>query len=241
MSTEVRSELDVGETSKSWRSLLEVSISKTRHVRGSNYVQLATVDPGTGEPRVRTLVFRGFVGGLPPGHSLGNNWCDEDRKPCLMKMCTDLRSKKVEQAERQPIAELVWWFPELSEQYRVRGRLVLVGDDDDADDTALTTVRQELWDRLSDPARESFFGSSMPGTPYCEESANDSNSEDVPPGGRDEQGRLLPPPRNFLLMILDPQEVDYLRLTGAQYRQVDRRAATADDGETAWSWERVNP
>lgn len=239
MSTEVRSEQELGETSKSWRSLLEVSIAKTRRTRGSNYVQIATVDPGSGEPRVRTVVFRGFIKDLPHDHSL-NNWCDADHKPCLMKMCTDLRSKKVEQTEQQPIAELVWWFPKSSEQYRIRGRLHLVGDDD-VDDRALAIARKELWGGISDTARESFFGSLIPGMPYCEELTTDDNSKTVPPGGRDEEGKVLPPPRNFLLMILDPQEVDYLRLTGAQYRQVDKRGTSADDANKAWSWERVNP
>jgi pyridoxamine 5'-phosphate oxidase len=239
MSTEVRADQELGETSKSWRSLLEVSIAKSRRTRGSNYVQIATVDPGSGEPRVRTVVFRGFINNLPPDHSL-NNWCDVDRKPCLMKMCTDLRSKKVEQTTQQPIAELVWWFPKSSEQYRIRGTLLLVGDDE-VQDRRLTIARKELWGAISDSARESFFESTIPGMPYCEKSTHDDNSKVLPPGGRDEEGKLLHPPRNFLLMVLDPHEVDYLRLTGAQYRQIDIRAAGTDDVEKSWSWERVNP
>lgn len=50
-----------------WRARLDASIARTRQDRGSNYVQLATVDPA-GHPRNRTVVFRGFVAG-PAGKS----------------------------------------------------------------------------------------------------------------------------------------------------------------------------
>lgn len=40
-----------------WRERIEVSIAKSRKIRGGNYVQLATVDED-GHPRCRTVVFR---------------------------------------------------------------------------------------------------------------------------------------------------------------------------------------
>mgnify|MGYP006205580131 CR=1 FL=1 len=49
-----------------------------------------------------------------------------------------------------------------------------------------------------------------------------------------EEGVLLSPQDNFLLMFLLPHEVDYLRL-GDNYRQVDQ----LKDG--AWISTRVNP
>eukprot|EP00957_Ditylum_brightwellii_P007770 587730-Ditylum_brightwellii.AAC.1 len=39
---------------KTWRERIAVSIAKSRKVRGGNYVQIATVDPATNEPRCRT-------------------------------------------------------------------------------------------------------------------------------------------------------------------------------------------
>mmetsp|Transcript_32793 Transcript_32793/g.94071 ORF Transcript_32793/g.94071 Transcript_32793/m.94071 type:complete len:273 (+) Transcript_32793:223-1041(+) len=207
---------------KSWRSLLEVSIAKSRKIRGSNYVQLATVEDG--EPRCRTVVFRGFQK-LDSGHSLSNE-CDS--LSTTFKMCTDLRSRKVKQYKEQNTAEIVWWFPKSNEQYRVRGNLVLIGDE--SDDKALNIARKELWGNLSDPARESFLGSLVPGEAYTgEETAS------IPTGGRGEDGKPVPPPENFLLMLLDPTHVDYLLLGGDQYRQMDARK----DG--AWTFERVNP
>ncbi|CAJ1961021.1 unnamed protein product [Cylindrotheca closterium] len=206
---------------QSWRSLLEVSIAKSRKTRGSNYVQISTVEEG--EPRCRTVVFRGFQK-TPVHHDLFH---ELDEKPCLFKMCTDKRSKKVAQNAKQSVAEIVWWFPKSSEQYRVRGNLILVGGENE--DRALEIARKELWGNISDPSRESFLGQVVPGEAY------EKDNSIIPVGGRDDDGKVLVPPDNFLLMLLDPMDVDYLRLTGDQYRQVDSR------GPSGWTKQRVNP
>ena len=114
----------------------------------------------------------------------------------------------------------VWWFPKTSEQYRVRGLLKLVGDD--YDDKPLQIARKEMWGNLSDPARESFL----------------DDESVLPVGGRDEDGKVVPVPANFLLMLLNPTYVDYLRLTGAQYRQIDQRE---NSQQSTWSSKSVKP
>ena len=109
MSSEVMGDQDFGPTDQSWRSLLEVSMAKSRKIRGSNYVQISTVSKD-GEPRCRTVVFRGFLNdnNLPEDHPMSSkNGGNFDGKPCVMKMCTDLRSKKVEEVAHQPISEMV--------------------------------------------------------------------------------------------------------------------------------------
>ena len=109
MSSEVMEDQDFGPTDQSWRSLLEVSIAKSRKIRGSNYVQISTVSKD-GTPRCRTVVFRGFLNdnNLPEDHPMSaKNGGNFDGKPCVMKMCTDLRSKKVEEVAHQPISEMV--------------------------------------------------------------------------------------------------------------------------------------
>mmetsp|Transcript_16681 Transcript_16681/g.38505 ORF Transcript_16681/g.38505 Transcript_16681/m.38505 type:complete len:265 (-) Transcript_16681:144-938(-) len=222
MSSEVMEDQEFGPTDKSWIELLGVSISKSRKIRGSNYVQISTVNTD-GEPRCRTVVFRGFlnIANFPEQHSMSSqNGGHFEGKPCVMKMCTDLRSKKIEEVAHQPISEMVWWFPKSSEQYRIRGPLLLVGDDDD--DRNLQIARKELWGNLSDSARESFL-----------------DEESVPSvGGRDQDGKVVPVPSTFLLMLLNPMYVDYLRLTGAQYRQIDQRKNTS---QSTWSSKRVKP
>jgi pyridoxamine 5'-phosphate oxidase len=225
--SDIGSSDDAGETlpdgGSSWRALLQKSNQRSRKIRGSNFVQLATVDPASNEPRCRSIVFRGFLD-LPNGH-MYSNMCDD--MTCLMRMCTHLRSGKVEQSRA---AELVWWFAKSSEQYRVQGDLVLVGGgtfESDSDE-ALAKDRKNMWNQMSDSARESFLSSQVPGENFAEESAT------IPPGGKNEDGEILPPPDNFLLMLLVPKKVDYLRLTN-MYRQIDERS------NGIWSSQRVNP
>eukprot|EP00584_Thalassiosira_punctigera_P009371 CAMPEP_0172543514 /NCGR_PEP_ID=MMETSP1067-20121228/13887_1 /TAXON_ID=265564 ORGANISM="Thalassiosira punctigera, Strain Tpunct2005C2" /NCGR_SAMPLE_ID=MMETSP1067 /ASSEMBLY_ACC=CAM_ASM_000444 /LENGTH=68 /DNA_ID=CAMNT_0013329945 /DNA_START=234 /DNA_END=440 /DNA_ORIENTATION=+ len=47
-----------------------------------------------------------------------------------------------------------------------------------------------------------------------------AEAEGVSPGGRGEEGRVLPPPGAFLMMLLYPAKIDHLRL-GDEYRQID--------------------
>lgn len=209
----------------SWRQLLQVSSNRSRQIRGSNYVQLATTDGG--QARCRTVVFRGYVQNLPLEHPCA---VECDGLPSTMKMVTDLRSHKVSEIAKDSSAEMVWWFPKTSEQYRVQGRLVLVGGgpfEYDAD-PALGTARKELWGKVSDAARESFLDTAVPAAPFA------PATQSPPHGGRDARGKVLPVPDNFLLLLLLPHKVDYLRLTN-MYRQID----VYQDGQ--WSRQRVNP
>ena len=90
--------------------------------------------------------------------------------------------------------------------------------------------RRQIWGNLSDAAREQFHWDD-PGLPFIL-SSEDVRSTMPPPrpsGGRDVDGRVLPPPDNFLLMLLYPFRVDYLRLTD-NYCQVDEWDATGGRG-----------
>eukprot|EP00667_Euglena_gracilis_P019178 EG_transcript_20501 len=200
-----------GTSGLGWRARLDASIARTRQDRGSNYVQLATVDPA-GHPRNRTVVFRGFVAG-PAGKS-------------ALKFITDARSEKVAEVAGNPQGEVVWWFPQTTEQYRVAGQLEVVGaDHPDAD---LCLARSEQWMSWTDRSRETMWGP-QPGAPF-----NPTSAAAPPPGGRDATGAVLQPPDNFLLLLLWPTRVDYLRLTD-NFRQVD--VSAGDE----WSATRVNP
>ena len=219
---------------KSWRTLLEISNARSRKIRGSNYVQLATVDSDTMTPRCRCVVLRGFQD-MPTDHPLALFAADDDGSSslsCILRMCTDNRSQKVEQAVQEPTAEMVWWFPKTSEQYRIRGEIIFVGGQGkfkyDADEH-LKMARKQLWGNMSDAARESFLKDPVPGQAYA------PTQHAVPIGGRDEEGKVVPPPDHFLLMLLKPSHVDYLRLTN-QYRQVD-----VWTNNKIWSSTRVNP
>ena len=206
----------------SWRARLEISIARSRKIRGSNFVQIATI--ANGEPRCRTVVFRGFQR-LPTSHALAREY---EGMSCVMKMITDKRSSKVAEVLSQSSAEMVWWFSKSSEQYRIRGEICFVGAGEFSmdDDKTLSLARKEQWGNLSDSAREQFFWQD-PGKDYSGDCA-------VPNGGRDEEGNLLEAPRSFLLMFLLPTRVDYLRL-GDNFRQVDELV------DNVWINKRFNP
>lgn len=212
------------EATTSWRDRIEVSMAKCRKIRGSNYVQLATVDAATQEPRCRTVVFRGFV-------VAGD---DSRRSNNLMRMITDQRSAKVKEGGETPAAELVWWFPKSSEQYRIRGRLHFIGKDGVAKETLGISphLRKETWGNLSDAAREQFYWEE-PGSAFDSKS---NGTKSIPTSGRSEDGKVLEPPENFLLMILDPFRVDYLNLRN-NFRQIDTLVSEKD----TWAQQQVHP
>ena len=224
-----------------WAARLKVSLAKSRSVRGSNYIQIATVCAETGRPRNRTVVFRGLrertgaLEGIPQ-----------------LKMITDTRSEKAAHIASNPACEAVYWFAKTSEQYRIDGDLILV--DSLLDDSELQAARLEQWKKLSDPAREQFWWDA-PGEWRGPPS-------DVPAGGREAAavrqdddgddapvaataavagtGKILPPPANFALLLLEPVRVKYLRLTDNLAIQDEGLAGPGEPGGD-WVCTRINP
>jgi hypothetical protein len=134
-----------------------------------------------------------------------------------------------------------WWFPTTNEQYRIRGRVIFVGNgqfplDQDA---ALKEARNNQWIRLTDASRDSFLCQKVLGEAYDSSSNKVVQSDAAPKGGKDAStGEIIvPPPDNFLLMLLLPKHVDYLKLGEINYRQVDER----NEKDGTWSSQRVNP
>jgi len=210
--------------SEPYRILLDVSIAKSRKVRGGNYVQLATVT-SKGLPKCRTIVQRGLF---------------SHQGQSVLKFITDHRSQKITQIQHSPKGELVWWFLKSSEQYRIGGELTLVGND--SNDKALLAVRKQTWGQLRDTAREQFYWP-QPGVPLDEDKDNEvklenqdggGNDGSIPTGGRGEDGKVLPPPDTFLLMLLWPETVDYLRLS-------DNARVTFEREDSSWKQQSVSP
>jgi len=121
-----------------WKERIDISIAKSRKIRGSNFVQISTINYETMEPRCRTVVFRGFLKDVPcsavdsvlssvvkktdgdatainASYEVGNKG-DDLYTDCVMKMITDTRSNKVKELkayhnewESGNTAEMVWW------------------------------------------------------------------------------------------------------------------------------------
>jgi len=270
-----------------WKERIDISIAKSRKIRGSNYVQISTINYETMEPRCRTVVYRGFLKGMPfsavkevlPGGGMesdvvetvgqaeGDGVKKDDGYDCVMKMITDVRSNKVKELEmfhelknggkNANTVEMVWWFPKSSEQYRISGRLQFIGSNgplfsytndatkdtttNDANNAYLMAERKQQWGNLSDMAREQFYWE-KPGIPHSSslEEVEESKDAQPPAGGRDEDGKVLPPPDAFLIMLLYPVKIDYLRLTD-NYRQIDEWDWSGGGGGCHWKSMRVNP
>lgn len=206
-----------------WRQRLEASMSANRF-RGSNYVQLASVDKD-GEPACRTVVFRGFLGNII------NREGDPKLRSPLMQMMTDLRSEKVSHFKKNDIVEMVWWFPHSSEQYRIKGHMRIV--DETETNLSLKKARNELWvNKLSLPAKQQFLWD-QGGIPYTGDIGDDSIRTVGSDGGVAKEhddssvksvddAQLARPHRNYALMVFQPTRVKYLRLTD-NYAQLDIR------------------
>lgn len=195
-----------------WVKNVENSTLLTKHLKGSNYLQLATVDLN-GLPSCRTVVYRGLLPCLIDGIGTVN---------CL-KMITDQRSRKVEHLRANNHAELVWWLPHTSEQYIFNGKIFMVDEFECRGD--FLRVRNEMWSKLSETAQQQFYSPHVPGSLYSEGQVNEDHILKNP-SQKLERNEF--PPHNFVTLLLIPEKVKYLRLND-NYSQVDTLAKSGDN------------
>jgi PPOX class probable FMN-dependent enzyme len=113
-----------------WLTELKRSIQLNQDEPHHRFVQLASVTQN-GEPRNRTMVFRGF---------------DPDDDSIVF--CTDQRSAKIDELVEGGLVELCWYFLSSREQYRLRGEVQFIDN---------TQKRGHMWSRLSLETRAQFF------------------------------------------------------------------------------------
>ncbi|NEP13598.1 MAG: pyridoxamine 5'-phosphate oxidase [Symploca sp. SIO2C1] len=189
-----------------WRLLLTRALDKNSNLPYSRYFQLATV-AANGYPANRTVVFRGFL--------------DDTNQ---LKFITDSRSQKVEQIQHQSWGEACWYFPDTREQFRLAGKLMLVGAD--APNQTWQNARKTTWQNLSDSARLQFTW------PHPGEVKD-----------KDDSAFFLSPPApekplpNFCLVLLEPARVEHLNLRD---NPQSRWLYQLDEGEN-WSTQAINP
>jgi pyridoxamine 5'-phosphate oxidase len=165
-----------------WRSPLARALHRNRADTFARYVQLATVRADAA-PANRTVVFRGFLEGTN-----------------ALMFISDRRSEKTAQIQKNPKAEVCWYFTKTREQFRLSGQLVLVSAE--TQQIRLAEARTQLWKNISDSARLQF-------------------AWPQPKAERDETAAFAPPPCDhqdppptFCLLYLVVSSVDHLELRG---------------------------
>lgn len=164
-----------------WRAPLARALHRNRSRVYSRYPQLATVRPD-GRPANRTVVFREF---LPETNNL--------------VFVTDTRSDKILHLTENPAAELCWYFTQTREQFRLGGNIQIITPT--VTDQSLRQMHQQMWEALSDKARQQFAWP-YPGKPRTKEGFEESTFDSQTP------------PDTFAMLILDPSTVDHLELRG---------------------------
>ena len=109
-----------------WRQRLKASQSKEGKLASNRWIQLATVSKYN-QPRVRTVVFRG--------------WLDNS----TMMIYTDKRSEKYIDIESNNNIEVLWLFFKTKSQYRFKGKVYELEDND------------KYWDNLFDRSKDQWF------------------------------------------------------------------------------------
>ena len=105
-----------------WRQELKAARKKEGKLASSRWFQLCTINENN-EPRLRTVVFRG--------------WQTE----CSILVFTDNRSEKVAHLKLNSNAEILWLFYKSKSQFRFKGKMKEVKEN------------MKYWDTLSDRSK----------------------------------------------------------------------------------------
>ena len=210
-------------------------------------LQLASVDPSSGCPSVRTVVFRGF---LPIDLSvIGGS------ESCVLTFITDTRSEKVRhirEAEVNAPVELCWWLDDANVQFRISGHAVLATAT--SEDASLRAACEAVWDRLGSSTRRTFTWPN-PGEPSAPATAEPpphaaAAAEEAGDTAGEIAGEIALADANFCVLLVVPHRVDELRLGGKQRRTLytlerDERGGAAGGAlaplGTSWQVQDVNP
>ncbi|KAI6702621.1 hypothetical protein NL676_011757 [Syzygium grande] len=162
-----------------------------------------------GRPSNRTVVFRGF-----------------QESTDKIQIHTDSRGRKIEELKNNPLAEICWYFTNSWEQFRISGIVEMI--DHSNPDSLKLQQREKAWHACSVKSRLQYLGPT-PGLPYIGKHFRDENSLDSSTG----------PVDSFCLLIMDPDQVDYLNLKSNQ--RMTFTSTKSDSEEKCWALERINP
>lgn len=194
--------------SSSWRALLSGAMESNSHLKHSTYFQFATVSTN-GRPSNRTVVFRGFQEG-------------NDK----IQINTDTRSIKIGELRQCPFCEICWYFTGSWEQFRISGSVEVI--DGSSNDPAKLMQREKSWFASSLKSRYQYLGP-LPRLPILD---GKELNKDI------QLEKSHSPVETFCLLVVDPDQVDYLNLKSNERLMF---SSSARDNNKIWTSERVNP
>ncbi|GAV71145.1 Pyridox_oxase_2 domain-containing protein [Cephalotus follicularis] len=162
-----------------------------------------------GRPSNRTVVFRGF---------------EENSDKIVIN--TDTRTRKIYELKHHPFAEICWYFTDSWEQFRINGRVDVI--DGSNTDPVKLQQREKSWFASSVKSRYQYLGPN-PGLPVPSDQPQKEFFLDPSAG----------PVGAFCLLVLDPDQVDYLNLKRNQ--RVTFTSRPSVDVEKCWTSEIINP
>ncbi|TXG63054.1 hypothetical protein EZV62_010048 [Acer yangbiense] len=131
----------------------------------------------------------------------------------------------VEELKHCPFAEICWYFTDSWEQFRINGRIDII--DGSNPDSEKLQIREKSWFASSPRSRLQYLGP-YPGLPQLSEEPQETSVD--PSAG---------PVSEFCLLVLDPEQVDYLNLKTNQ--RLMFTSTQSQIGEKCWTSERINP
>lgn len=192
-----------------WDDLLSSAISQSKHIPTHTFAQLATIRSSksgsiAGRPSCRTINIRAF----------------RDTK-CYFS--SDTRSRKADDVTEGPssYAELCWYFPTTSQQFRLSGRVnVLSSCEASAQAWDKHTERERVWWGWPEPANNRAPDDVLHVAPPTEE------------------------PPNFCVCELVPDHVDLIDLSVVPFlrelHDLQKPPQTAES-DPQWIIKKVNP
>ncbi|KAF7367448.1 Pyridox-oxase-2 domain-containing protein [Mycena sanguinolenta] len=223
-----------------WKVALEKALAA--HSK-SSVIQLASIDPSTPVPHVRSLIFRGWVSPT-----------DNPTHPLLLAT-TDVRTPKTAQMIANPHVQIVWWIDGSQEQYRIAGTAHIIPSPghvlhkhflhtiqpfSEGETYDWEAKRIEVFKSMSPMMKASWCrptpGSRLEGG---EDEAKKWPTELEEPKPGDEEGKRLweMSLSNFALVIVEPQDVDYIELKPIP----NRRTRFWRPSEGVWNEEALVP
>ncbi|CAK7348690.1 unnamed protein product [Dovyalis caffra] len=139
---------------------------------------------------------------------------------------TDCRTRKIEELKHCPFAEICWYFTDSWEQFRINGRVDVI--DGSNPDPEKLQQREKSWFASSLKSRLQYLGPN-PRLPFLSEQSPNEFFLDPSSG----------PVATFCLLVLDPDQVDYLNLKSNQ--RILSTLSWSANGEMCWNSEIINP